>query len=252
MGVGETMVFQNIPRAAYAVGSHTDLPFDITFFGAPFEAVGKAVIGLPERQTNEAIRREMRTLGMVLADRLMQETPKGVTKKLATQIMPRYTMVPGSRTRYGENAPSTRGDIHVLEIVQDASTEMSDSYNAEFGIETEDGGERRTVDKFRYRGVVGVGRRPGGGMPPWKLLRPWVMMKWGLTAKESSRAAFSLSQSIQRKGTEPNPFIDRVINKSRPEFKNAAMKIGRNVRVLSVDRMQRAFDNGTVLADMET
>ena len=252
MGVGETMVFQNIPRAVYAASSKTDLPFDITFFGAPFEAIGKAAIGLPERQTNETIRREMRALGMVLADRLMQETPKGVTKNLSTQIRPRYTMVPGSRTRYGEDAPSTRGDVHVLEIVQDASTELSDSYSSQFGIETENDGNRRPTDSFRYRGVVGVGRRPGGGMPPWKLFRPWVMMKWGLTAKESSRAAFSLAQSIQRKGTEPNLFIDRVIQQSRPEFKNAAMKIGRNVRVLSVDRMQRSFDEGTVLADMET
>ena len=182
----------------------------------------------------------------------MQETPKGVTKNLSTQIRPRYTMVPGSRTRYGEDAPSTRGDVHVLEIVQDASTELSDSYSSQFGIETENDGNRRPTDSFRYRGVVGVGRRPGGGMPPWKLFRPWVMMKWGLTAKESSRAAFSLAQSIQRKGTEPNLFIDRVIQQSRPEFKNAAMKIGRNVRVLSVDRMQRSFDEGTVLADMET
>ena len=246
MGAGETMVSQNIGSTG-----NTESPFDITFFGAPFEAIGKAGIGLPEQSTNETIRREMQTLGMVLADRLMHETPKGVTKKLGTQIRPRHTVIPGSRSLHGENAPSTSGDVHVLEIVQDASTETSDGYNAEFGIESEDGGNRKPTDSFRYRGVVGTGRRPGGGMPPWKLFRPWVMMKWGLTAKESNRAAFTLAQSIQRKGTEPNPFIDRVIQKSRPEFKNAAMKIGRNLRVLSVDRMQRAFDDGKVLADME-
>jgi len=244
------MTMSHIPVRGTGAGSTDDLPFSITFFGAPFQAIGEAGLGLPERDTNEVIRKEMRILGFILSDKLMAETPKGVTNKLSTQIRPRMSVEPGRRQRTGVDASSTRGDVHILEILQGASTEVGDDFEAEFGGQETNMG-RPQVEKFRYRGVVGLGRRPGGGMPPWKLLRPWVMRKWNLTAKESNHAAFSLAQHIRIRGTKPNDFIDRVVQESRPAFKNAAMKIGRNVQVLSTDRMQRQFDEGAVLASMD-
>ena len=55
------------------------------------------------------------------------------------------------------------------------------------------------------------GRRRGARRPPIGAIAPWARRKFGLTKKESRRAAFAIAQKIGRRGIRARPFGRRAI-----------------------------------------
>ncbi len=64
----------------------------------------------------------------------------------------------------------------------------------------------------KYAAYIQFGTRPH--YPPIQPLKKWVRRK--LNAEES--VAYAVQRKIGAKGTEPNPFVDRAIEKVRRKF----------------------------------
>ena len=142
--------------------------------------------------------RVLSELGVELAIKLKEATPRGATNNLANSTSFHVRVL---------QDPESRDTIYQLVMTQDADS-----------------------NQFVYRPIVVSGRQPGR-MPPALALQGWVELKWGLTGQEAAKGAFRLARHIAAFGTQPNDYIQKVIVASAPEIQSASNNLGQQLSI---------------------
>jgi Bacteriophage HK97-gp10, putative tail-component len=89
----------------------------------------------------------------------------------------------------------------------------------------------------RYGRFVEFGRRPGARMPPVDALIGWVRRHWhpitqrrrGVSQSTLRSEAFVLARSIQRRGIQPQPFMQRAYASNRARIMAGFARLGLRV-----------------------
>nr|DAK17709.1 MAG TPA: putative tail-component [Caudoviricetes sp.] len=86
-------------------------------------------------------------------------------------------------------------------------------------------GEAKITPLSKYAEVIEKGRKPGSRMPPWKNedFQRWVRAKLG------NVSPFVVARSIARKGTQPQPFIEKTHKETEPQIQEYAARAIANV-----------------------
>ena len=84
--------------------------------------------------------------------------------------------------------------------------------------------DARSGGGFSYQEVVNRGSRPH--FPPPAALVAWVRAKWGLTGRAAVAGAWRLAVHISKRGTRPNPYVDKAMAVARPGLRAIGRRMG--------------------------